>query len=287
MSQKTVLGRGFSSLLPTAQSKATQSPAQPPAGQLQIAIDKIVRNENQPRRHFAAESIQELSRSIRENGVLQPLLVEPKGQGYQLIAGERRLRAATLAGLKNVPVVVRNPTDQQRVEIALIENIQREDLNPIEEATAYSNLLNDFGLTQEEVGQRLGKSRSAVANTLRLLKLPQKVQQHLMRGELTAGQVRPLLSLKSESQILEMVEGILAGGMSARSVERATTNKPKVTKKSIGSKSNPFLRDIESRLRNKLGTKVEVREDKGRGQIGLHFYSLEDLGRILEVIEAD
>ena len=284
MPQKTVLGRGFSSLLPNNPTKA-ETPVKQPAGPLTVAIDKIVRNENQPRRHFAAESIQELSRSIRQRGVLQPLLVEPKGSGYQLIAGERRLRAATLAGLTEVPVIVRKPTDQERVEIALIENIQREDLNPIEEALAYLHLVEEFGLTQEEVAQRLGKSRSAVANTLRLLKLPEKIQQYLMRGELTPGQTRPLLSLKSEQQMLDMAASILSGGMSSRSVEQATTKKPKATKKSSTVKTNPFLRDIESRLRRRLGTKVEVREKNGRGQIALHFYSLEDLGRIIELVE--
>jgi ParB family chromosome partitioning protein len=252
---------------------------------------KIQRNPQQPRKQFSPEALEELSNSVREKGILQPLLVQSRPDGnYELIAGERRMRAAALAGLRQVPVIVRNTTPGDSLELAMIENIQREDLNPIEEAMGYANLSARFSLSQEEIAKKVGKNRSTVANALRLLKLPAKVQSYLAEGKLTSGQVRPLINLNDTTQIEKMAEEILTQGLSARSVEnQAAIFKPAP----ITSKTNklrttqplaPSLAAAKDQLRRRFGTKVDLKDKNGKGSIELHFYSHEELKRLLNML---
>ncbi len=292
--QRRVLGRGFASLLPTPALKSVDSD-QGLQTRL-VAVDQIGVNQEQPRKQFDTASMKELASSIRRKGILQPLLVQVgANKGYELIAGERRLRAARLAGLKQVPVVVRPSHAEERLELALIENLQREDLNPIEEAQAYQDLMQRFDLTQEEVATRVGKHRSTVANALRLLKLPKQLQGYLIDGRLSAGQARPLLGLNDAAKMIAMAEQIVGNQLSARAVEAKTVSssaagaKPSQSKKRAASPigDNPHLSHLRDRLRRRFATKTAVHERQGRGKIEVHFYSLEELARILELMGVD
>ena len=278
--ERTVLGRGLSALLPTIPGGSTSLPI------TQLEIAKLQRNPNQPRKHFSPQALEELTQSIREKGVLQPLIVRQQGvDQYEVIAGERRLRAATLAGLRSVPVIVRNTNAQDSLEVALIENIQRSDLNPIEEGQAYQYLISQFHLSQEEVAKKVGKNRSTIANSMRLLKLPATVQNYLIAGKITVGQVRPLIGTRSDDEIVAMVETIIRQSLNAREVEAEATQLKAPAKKSSKSpllSSN--LQAVQDKLRRHFGTKVELKEKAGRGQIQLHFYSMDELGRLLKML---
>ncbi|MFH0927925.1 MAG: ParB/RepB/Spo0J family partition protein [bacterium] len=277
---KSGLGRGLGSLITSkprdhaGSARLESIPAR--AGEediREVQVDLIDPNPHQPRVHFAEEDLQDLVESIRTHGVIQPLVVTKKSGRFELIAGERRLRASKLAGLAKVPVVLRDAKDdQEKLELALIENIQRSDLNPIEEALAYQALLDEYQLTQEEVAKRVGKSRSVVANTVRLLHLPTEIQQALREGKISAGQARALISLPGEEAQLAMYHKIIASGLPARAVEEAVTEQRVTT-----LRRDPNLMAHENDLREALGTKVRITEKNGKGKIQIDFYSREEL----------
>jgi ParB family transcriptional regulator, chromosome partitioning protein len=254
-----------------------------------IELDRIAPNRNQPRERFEQDELDDLAESIRSAGVLQPILVRPRGEGhYELIAGERRLRAARQAGLDRIPAITQAAGDEQSLELALIENIQRQQLNPMEEARAFSTLMTRHGLTQEAVAQRVGRKRSSIANTLRLLRLPQAVQEMLRENTLTLGHAKALLALEGEEEILSAAEKIVAGEVSVREAEAITRQKDSASAspRPIDEVSDPNVRDAELRLQRALGTKVRIKgADKGKGRIEIDFYSTEELQRLFELLE--
>ncbi len=244
-----------------------------------IPISQIETNPKQPRQFFKPEELQELADSIKEHGILQPLILsENQNGGYELIAGERRLRAAKLIGLATVPAVVKELSDQQKLEIALIENIQRADLNAIEEAFAYQRLIEEFGLTQQDVALKVGKSRPAVANSVRLLDLPKEVQTALAAGKINTGQARALLSLNDASKQLDMLSSMLGEKISVRELERAVAQKRPPEK----SRRDPNLLYLENKLREALGTKVAITQKGDKGTIVISYFSKEELKRLIE-----
>lgn len=251
---------------------------------ISLRISDIVPNRSQPRKHFEQEALSDLAESIAQHGVLQPLLVRPMSDGsYQLVAGERRWRAARMAGLTEVPVIVRDMSDQQAAELALIENLQREDLNPMEEALGYRTLMETYGLTQEQVAKAVNKSRPAVANALRLLQLPDEVAASVAEGRLSAGHARAILSLGSAQQQMEMAKQVAEQGLSVREVERMVkaAQAPKTDKEPKPS-AKPFLRDsfyseVELSLSEHLGRRIKVSEAKKGGFLQIEFYDKEDL----------
>ncbi len=274
--RKSGLGRGLDALIPVARSAE---------GYSAIPVDRIAPNPVQPRRHFDEESLEELAASIGEVGVLQPVVVEALEDGrYQLIAGERRWRAARLAGLGEIPAVVRTVADSGRLTEALIENIHREDLTALEAAAAYEQLLEDFGMTHEEVGKRVGKSRAAVTNTLRLLQLPAAVQGMLNRGELTAGHARALLGLDDTSYAQHVAKRAADEGWSVRQVEDAVRARNEQPTPSAPAKPRPIrpeaIIQLEGRLSERLGTPVKIDYRGSAGKISIRFRSLDDLERI-------
>lgn len=258
--------------------------------ELMVKITEIEPNSQQPRKDFNQELLQELADSIKQYGILQPLLVQKKEKTYELIAGERRWRAAKLAGLKEVPVVIREYTKQQSMEIALIENVQREDLNPVEEAQAYQQLMTEFGLKQEEIAARVAKSRTAVANSMRLLKLDARVLQMLTDGTISSGHARTLLSLEDHEQQYVVAEKIVVGRLSVREVEKLVKLllKPKKEKIQEPEKDLSFIyHDLEDRMKQVMGTKVIInKKDKHKGRIEIEYYSEAELERIVELIES-
>ena len=261
-----------------------QNNAQDASGrkEVEIPINEIRPNPYQPRKEFEPQALNELADSIRQHGIFTPLLVrKSKISGFDLITGERRLRAAKIAGLETVPAISVDFTDDEMMEISVLENIQREDLNPIEEAAAYESLVKNLGYTQEKLAQRVGKSREYCANMLRLLKLPQTVQKMVTDKKLTMGHVRPLLALKDDDQMYEAARTVLEKKMSVREVEKYVkelAEKP-VTKKPVKEK-DPMITDLENRLSGKLGTKVGV---SGKS-LTIHFTDTDDLNRILEIL---
>jgi ParB family chromosome partitioning protein len=253
----------------------------------EIDIDRILPNSHQPRKNFDEAALDELANSIREHGVVQPIVVRPLDDGFfQLIAGERRWRASQRAGLSRVPAVVRDAAENAVLELALIENLQREDLNPMEEAQAYERLIVEFGLTQEEVARRVGKNRATIANMLRLLRLPPEVQQWLRENRLTTGHAKALLSLPDLGAILDTAKRIIQGNFSVRQAEmlvsRYTNNAPGQTDQAAGHDVDPNVRAAIHALEQALGTKVTVQESGGKGKIELHFYSFEEMNRLYE-----
>lgn len=277
------LGRGLNALIST--NKKTDSSVVSGEGLKnkvwQIPIDDIETNVKQPRQYFDETALFELRDSIKEHGILQPLLVveKPNG-GYELIAGERRLRAAKLAGLTTVPALVRYFEEQQKLEVALIENIQRENLNPLEEAFSYQRLIDEFGLTQQEVAQKVGKSRSAVANTIRLLDLPKEAKIALEHGKISAGQARAILSLKTEAEMLSALKSTLGEKITVREMEQNA--RKKINK--IDSKKDPNITYLEGKLRTALGAKVSITERNGKGNINIFFHDLGELRGLVENI---
>lgn len=282
--QKKGLGKGLGALIPGVESSA-DSPS------LQVEVGRITPNPLQPRRSFDEVKISELAASVRDQGIIQPLLVRRSGDGYELIAGERRLRAAVQAGLKEVPVVVREAGHSETLELALIENLQREDLNPIEEASAYRRLHEEFDLTQEEIAHKVGKSRPAVANAMRLLLLPQEVQQLVAMGKLPAGQARALLGLEGEAAILAAAREVVAEGLSARETEKLVVRLRSGGRKRrrLAALLDPDSRALVERLQRALGTKVRLLHQArtGRGKVVIEYYSLAELERITQKIAED
>lgn len=260
------------------------------SGEIFVKISKIEPNREQPRKDFKEEQLQELADSIRQYGVLQPLLVQKKGDLYEIIAGERRWRAAKLAGVKEIPVVIREYGKQQAMEIALIENVQREDLNPIEEAVAYQRLMQEFHLKQEEIAERVSKNRSTITNSMRLLNLAPEVQQMLMEGLITSGHARALLSLSDSGQQILLAERIIRDHLSVREVEKAVKALGKAPKEKKKEKEDEALelifKNLEERMKTVVGTKVNInRKDRSKGKIEIEYYSEAELERIVELIE--
>jgi ParB family chromosome partitioning protein len=279
------LGKGLEALIPTGQGAAAEL-VSGTTGVMQVPVSQVSPNPRQPRTHFDSVELEELAASIREHGVLQPLIVSKidKGSGYLLIAGERRLQASIHAGLKTVPVIVRQTTDQERLLLALIENVQREDLNPLEEANAYQQLKEEFGLSHEEISTHVGKSRVAVTNTMRLLKLPKVVQTALVEEQITEGHARALLMLETPLRQTRALHQVIAHDMSVRQTEEYV-RKLKGEKPAAKLKPAPLpdIVALEERLQSALGTRVNLRHGKeGRGTLTLHFYSDEELNSLLD-----
>ena len=252
-----------------------------------VKITKVEPNREQPRKNFDEDALQELADSIKQFGLLQPILVQDRKDYYEIIAGERRWRAAKIAGLKEVPVIIRNYTEQEIVEISLIENIQREDLNPIEEAQAYKRLLTEFNLKQDEVAERVSKSRAAVTNSIRLLKLSDKVQQMVIDEMISTGHARALLAVENPEEQYNLAQKIFDEKLSVRDVEKLVKNlhKPAKPKKLDDKALQAIYQDIEETLKQKLSTKVTVSsKGDGAGKIEIEFYNHEDLDRLLEMI---
>ena len=284
--QKTGLGKGLSALIPVAPPQSVQNTSRDDP-KTQVEIDKISPSPFQPRRAFDEIKLQELAMSIRNQGIIQPLVVRPKGERFELIAGERRWRAAMKAGLSIVPVVVRQASDRDALQLALIENLQREDLNPIEEATGYRRLQDEFTWSQEEVADKVGKSRPAVTNALRLLALPSEVQQEVASGNLPAGQARALLGLQSEAVIITAYREVLARALSTRETEKLVRNLKAGRRRRRESPAvDPDLRSLVEELQRALGTKIRVlpKARSNKGKIEIEYYSLPDLERIIGMI---
>jgi len=291
------LGKGLDSLIPNALAEtktkketAAKSKTETTEGeepQTLVKITKVEPNREQPRKNFDEDALQELADSIKQFGLLQPILVQDRKDYYEIIAGERRWRAAKLAGLKEVPVIIRNYTEQEIVEISLIENIQREDLNPIEEAQAYKRLLTEFHLKQDEVAERVSKSRAAVTNSIRLLKLNEEVQRMVVDEMISTGHARALLAVENPEEQYNLAQRIFDEKLSVRDVEKLVKNlhKPAKPKKVDDKTMQVIYQDIEEKLKQKLGRKVTVTsKGEGSGKIEIEFYNHEDLDRLLDVL---
>ena len=251
---------------------------------LHLPLGSITPNRFQPRKDMAGDAFENLKASIARDGILQPIVVRPATTGYELIAGERRWRAAKELGLEVIPAIIRQADDQHALELALIENIQREDLNPIDRAIAFKQLMATFDLTQEEAAARVGQERSTLANTLRLLELPKDVQAHVRSGVISMGHAKALLSLRTPEQVLDLARRIVEEGLSVRVVESLTSGAPRPGRPRVRKAKAPEVLDLEERLRARLATKVEVSAGKRRGKIVIEYYSTRDLERILERI---
>ena len=289
------LGKGLDALIPnvSTDTKKKGTEADNTAEKEQetiVKITKIEPNREQPRKNFDEEALQELADSIKQFGLLQPILVQDRKTYYEIIAGERRWRAAKLAGLKEVPVIIRDYTEQEIVEISLIENIQREDLNPIEEALAYKRLLTEFDLKQEEVAERVSKSRTAVTNSMRLLKLCDEVQQMIVDDKISTGHARALITIEDPGQQYEIAQKIYNEKLSVRDVEKLVKNlnKPEKPKKETvveNSSLDVIYQDVEEKLKQALGTKVSIdSKGNGSGKIEIEFYTHDDLDRIIDLL---
>lgn len=286
------LGKGLDSLIPNTigeskgkADKGTGSENMNP--ETMVKLTAVEPNRDQPRKNFDEDALLELAESIKQFGLLQPILVQERDGYYEIIAGERRWRAAKIAGLKEVPVIIKNLTDQEIVEISLIENIQREDLNPIEEAQAYKRLLNEFHLKQDEVAERVSKSRTAVTNSMRLLKLCDEVQQMVVNEMITTGHARALLSIEDPEEQYMIAQKVFDEKMSVREVEKLVKNlhKPEKPKKVENKSLEVIYQNIEEKLKESLGTKVSISsKDNGAGKIQIEFYDHDDLDRLMEYI---
>ena len=297
MSSKPALGKGLDALFGGEQETAAvqdngvlNNSLETSGDVIRLSINKIEANTSQPRKNFSSETLEELADSIREQGLLQPILVEKKGEKYVIIAGERRFRASQLAGLDEVLVIVKNLSEAEKLEVALIENIQREDLNPIEEAMAYRSIMDAAKLSQEEVAVKVGKKRSTVANALRLLRLEKDMQNSVAAGELSSGHARSILSLENPADRRILFSRIVNTGMSVREAESMAGDLAKGNRKSPSKKEKPFkaqtpeLRDIEQRFIDVFGTKVRIKGSNNKGQIEILYLSMDDLERIVDII---
>lgn len=283
--QKKGLGRGLSALIPAVAEAKIEAPAD--SSPKQVAVDRITSSPFQPRRSFDEAKIDELAASIRNQGIIQPLIVRPKNDGFELIAGERRWRAAMRAGLTHVPVVVRDASDHEAMQIALVENLQREDLNSIEEANGYRRLQEEFHWSQEEMAEKVGKSRPAIANALRLLTLPSEVQQEVTSGKLPAGQARALLGLHTEPLIISACREVIAKGLSTRETEKMVrTLLVGRRRRRQAPLLDPDLKSIVEELQRTLGTRVRLmpKARSAKGKVEIEYYTAADLERIVETI---
>jgi ParB family transcriptional regulator, chromosome partitioning protein len=275
------LGKGLGALIPDMGQEQTRNI-------LYCGIEEVAPNRSQPRKRFEESKLQELAESIREKGILEPLIVRRVGDGYEIVVGERRWRAAQKAGLKEVPVLVREFEERDALEISLIENLQRESLNPIEEADGFRRLMEEFGMNQEEVALRVGKDRTTVANTLRLLRLPPEIREHLLQSRMTPGHARAILSLESPDRQMQLCEAILQKGLSVREAEAlAKRYSGRSGRPAAGRKKDELesqMKAIEDSLRQRLGTKVRILQKGRKGRVEIEYYSPEDLERVVEAI---
>jgi ParB family transcriptional regulator, chromosome partitioning protein len=283
-SSKRALGRGLSALIPQAAGVPLQGDAGP--GVLRLSLERIARDPRQPRKAFEVEALRALADSIQAQGVIQPVLVRREGAGFQLIAGERRWRAAQIAGLQEIPAILRDVTEAEAFALALVENLQRTDLNPMEEAEGYRRLVDDFGLTQEEVSSRIGKDRSTVANAMRLLGLPESVKALLRSGALSMGHARALLGA-AEAERVGLAERVANAGLSVRETEQLVRSRRRPSPKPGRSKKatpSAAARALVEELQRALGTKVHLEDRGGRGTLAIDFFSYEDLERIVRLL---
>lgn len=280
-------GKGLAALIDTENVKDTGKGNSTNDGVLMLNISEVEPNREQPRKNFDEDELQELAESIKQHGVISPLLVVKRDGYYEIVAGERRWRAATIAGLKEVPVIVRDLTEQEILEISIIENLQRVDLNPIEEALAYKRLMTEFNLTQDEVAEKVSKSRTAIANSVRLLKLSNDVQQMLIDDMISSGHARALLGIENEEEQFILAQRVFDEKLSVRDIEKIVKNrsKEKVEKKKIETQFTNVYTDIETKLKDRLSTKVKVTgKENGSGKIEIEFFSGDELERILDLI---
>jgi len=283
---KMALGRGLNALISDTQ---TEEPVVASTGNVSdIELTKIKQNKYQPRTNFKDAALQELIASVKEKGILQPIAVRQVDGGYELIAGERRYRAAKAIGLEKIPAVIRNVTDEDSLELSLIENIQRENLNPIEEANAYRRLMAEFGLSQEAVSQKVGKDRATVANSIRLLNLPVDIQSKISSGEISSGHAKVLLGLSSASEQRKFADAIAKEGLSVRNLEKLINSTKNISKAvAINPSSDAHITALEEHIQTVLGTKVNICQGKKGGKIEIEYYTREDLERILEFFGVD
>ena len=287
MSKKFGLGKGLGALIPETEEEIKES------NNLFIALNKIKNNVEQPRKAFDNEKIAELAESIKTHGIIQPLLVKKSNSDeYIIVAGERRWRAAKMIGLKEVPVIVMDIAEKEILEVSLIENIQRQDLNPIEEALSYKKLLTEFNVTQEELSKRIGKSRTTITNTMRLVNLDKRVQQYLIEGVLSEGHGRAILGTSSLDKQYEIAQKAIDENLSVREIERLIKslneqNNKKTRTSKLKKEDNPYYREIKEKLQEHLGTKVNFTTNKNKGKIEIEYYSEEDLQRILDIMNIE
>lgn len=271
------LGKGLSALIPEIKKAESKTPDE-------IEINKIKPNPHQPRKHFDELTLSELAASIKEHGILQPLIVSKTDSGYELIAGERRLKAAKKIGLKTVPAIIRTPTEQQKLELSMIENIQRHNLNPIEEATAYQKLNDHFGMTHEQIAKKIGKSRASVTNIIRLLELPQEIQEGLEKEKISVGHAKVLLEIDDENRQFALYQKTVRQNLTVRKLEFEIKKPEREPRKKTVRITNPELEALEDLLRTKLGTKVRIGPKLSKGKIEIEYYSKEELDEILRRI---
>ena len=284
MSKKFALGKGLSALIPDEVEENVDK-------NLYISINKIKSDSDQPRKAFDSEKIVELTESIKTHGILQPLILRKESQDqYIIVAGERRWRAAKMAGLQEVPAIIMDLSDRDILEISLIENIQRQDLNPIEEAMAYKKLLNDFKITQEELSKRIGKSRVAISNTIRLINLDSRVLQYLIEGIISEGHGKALLAIENADLQCEIAQQVIDEKLSVRQLEKLvkkineSKNEQEIDNSRNSNNINPYYKEIRDQLQNYFGTKVNISNKKNKGKIEIEYYSEDDLQRILDII---
>jgi ParB family chromosome partitioning protein len=277
--ERKALGKGISALIPEREVERKEEI-------IYVQTGQIKPNPFQPREDFDTQGIEELAQSIKEKGVIQPLLVRRKGDYYELIAGERRLRAAQLLNLEELPIIIKDVEDRDSLELALIENIQRQDLNPIEEAHAYQYLIDKFQVTQDKISAVLGKARATITNTLRLLKLPQEVQEEMKKGRISFAHGRALLEIEDVNQQRRLAQEVISKGLSVRELENLIKrSRPKGIKRRMGqAMREPYLAVLEEELQHIIGTKIRISKRKKRGHILIEFYSQEDLERIVSIL---
>jgi ParB-like partition proteins len=278
--KKSPLGKGLGALIPDIDISSSSN------GVMEIDINEIEANDDQPRKKFDEEKLQQLSDSIKEHGIVQPVIVKKEGQFYKLIAGERRWRAARLAGLKTIPAITKDFSEKEIMEISLIENLQREDLNPIEEAEAYNKLISEFSMTQDEVAVRVGKSRPAVSNVLRLLNLDKRVREYVIDGVLTEGHARTLIAIQNNETQYDVAKKIIDDNLNVRQTEKLVKSILSKKKKVVRKVEPLFITGIQERLESTLGTKVTISYGRKKGKIEIEYYSLDDLDRIMDLFKA-
>lgn len=289
MAKKSGLGKGLSAILSDKyDSQALESLEYSDSSQvIELKIVDVEPNKDQPRKEFDKEKLDELADSISKHGVIQPIIVTKKDKTYQIVAGERRWRASKQAGLKKIPAIIRDYDELKVMEVALIENLQREDLNPVEEALGYKSLMESFSLTQDKISERVGKSRSAVANSLRLLNLPEKVLKMLEKGEISIGHAKVILSVTNKNEQIQIAEYVVEKQLTVRETENYIKNNSK-TKRPVSKMSNEVkmaIKDMENSFSKFFGTKVKIKENNGKGKIEISYYSHDEFERILEILK--